>query len=657
MFKKLLIANRGEIAVRIIRTARRLGIRTLAVYSDADAGALHVARADEACRIGPAPASQSYLDGEVIIAVAKRCRAEAIHPGYGFLAENPEFAEAVVQAGLAFVGPPARAIRAMGLKDEAKRLMERAGVPLLPGYHGSAQDLATLTREARRIGFPVLVKPVAGGGGKGMRRVAAAADLERDIEAGRREAIAAFGDGRLMLEKFVTRARHIEVQIMADAHGNMVHLFERDCSLQRRHQKVIEESPAPDMTGGMREKLCAAALAAARSVGYVGAGTVEFLADVSGGLTPERFYFLEMNTRLQVEHPVTECVTGLDLVELQLRVAAGEALTFSQSDVKLNGHAIEARLYAEDAARDFQPQTGRLTHFSFPADPPSRLDTGVEAGDAVSPHYDPLLAKLIVHAATRAEAVARLATVLARGQVAGCTTNLTFLNRLIRHPAVAAGDVDTGLIGEALQPVPRPPMVVLAAAMLLTAGHLQPPRGISPFATLTGFRLWGGEAIHASFGLNGKSLEYMLERDGTCFIVKGGGQSLRFSLLSFDSRTLRLDCGERIETLWYFMHDGLLSVARNGERYDLGLTGGPDASADRGGSGLIVSPVPGLVRKILVVPGEQVRHNAVLAIVEAMKMEFSLKADRDGEVIEINASEGAQIAEGTVLLTIGDARA
>ena len=413
MFGKILIANRGEIAVRVAQTAQRMGIRTVAIYSDADAQALHVRVAEEAFRVGPPAAKESYLSMDAIIAVAKRSGAEAIHPGYGFLSENPDFVDAVERANLVFIGPPAAAIRAMGLKDQARMLMQKAGVPVLPGYNGENQDTEHLAREAARIGFPILIKPVAGGGGKGMHRVDKPEAFTKSLESARREAAAAFGNDRVLIEKFLGKARHIEIQVFADSHGNTLHLFERDCSLQRRHQKVVEEAPAPGMTADLRAVMGKAAIAAARAVGYVGAGTVEFIVDVSKGLSPEAFFFMEMNTRLQVEHPVTEMITGLDLVEWQLRVANGEPLPKQQGDVAISGHAIEARLYAEDPLRNFLPQSGKLEHLQFAQRDSLRIDTGFSQGDAVATHYDPMIAKMIAHGPTRAVAQRKLAEALA----------------------------------------------------------------------------------------------------------------------------------------------------------------------------------------------------------------------------------------------------
>ena len=546
MFTKLLIANRGEIACRVIRTAHRLGIRTVAVCSDADRDALHVAMAGEAWRLGPAEAARSYLDVERVIAAAKAAGADAVHPGYGFLSENPAFAEACEAAGIVFVGPPAGAIRAMGLKDAAKRAMEAAGVPVVPGYHGADQDPATLLAHARGIGFPVLVKAVAGGGGKGLRRADTEAGFAEALEGARREARSSFGDDRVLVERCIERPRHVEVQVFADAHGNAVHLFERDCSLQRRHQKVVEEAPAPGMTEAMRTAMGAAAVAAAKAIGYRGAGTVEFIADASEGLREDRFWFMEMNTRLQVEHPVTERVTGTDLVEWQLRVAAGEPLPAGQAELSITGHAVEARVYAEDPERGFLPATGAIMHLALPPESGDlRIDHGLCEGDAVTAHYDPMLAKVIAHGPDRTAALARLAGALRAFEIAGVTTNLPFLSRLVAHPGFRAGDVDTGLIARGLDtltargPVPEP---VLAAAAMYAAGVLDAPAGgmraaggfigsagavheggaldwpaADPWTVLKGWRPWGEAQQHVRFGIDGKVVE------GTVTFLEGDG--------------------------------------------------------------------------------------------------------------------------------------
>src|SRR5215469_4129846 len=446
MFSSVLIANRGEIAVRIARTARRLGMRTIAVYSEADAGALHTRVCDEAVLIGPASPRESYLAVDKLVDAACRTGAQCVHPGYGFLSENASFAEACEKAGLVFVGPPPAAIRAMGLKDQAKSLMERAGVPVVPGYHGGQQTAAFLKRKAYEIGYPVLIKAVAGGGGRGIRRVDKHAEFEEALAAAQREAMAAFGDARVLIEKYVEAPRHIEIQVMADGHGHVIHLGERDCSLQRRHQKLIEEAPAPGMTAALRAEMGQAAIAAAQAVGYVGAGTVEFIADGSKGLRSGGFWFMEMNTRLQVEHPVTEAITGLDLVEWQLRIAAGEALPLRQQEVSLAGHAVEARIYAEDPARHFLPSSGRITVFDPPAGEGIRVDAGVASGDAVPSAYDPMIAKIIAQAPTRTEALARLAAALRDLVVTGPRVNAPFLRMLAEHPEFRAGRFDTGFI-------------------------------------------------------------------------------------------------------------------------------------------------------------------------------------------------------------------
>ncbi len=491
MFKSVLVANRGEIARRVFATARQLGIETIAVFSEADRDAAHVRDADRAVLIGPAPARESYLVGERIIAAAQAAGAEAIHPGYGFLSENAEFAEAVAKAGLIWIGPPPGAIRAMGLKDAAKSLMAKAGVPVTPGYLGEDQSARTLAAEAGKIGYPVLIKAVAGGGGKGMRLVEAASDFDAALASCQREAKASFGDDRVLLETFVTRPRHIEVQVFGDSHGNVVHLFERDCSLQRRHQKVIEEAPAPGMSDATRDAVTSAAVKAAQAVGYVGAGTVEFIADASAGLRGDRIWFMEMNTRLQVEHPVTEMVTGLDLVEWQFRVAAGEPLPLKQHEITINGHAVEARLYAENPASGFLPSIGRLERFALPEN--VRADTGVEEGDAISPFYDPMIAKLIAHAPTREQAIADLAEACAEVEVWPVKTNAGFLVRCLEMPDFIAGAMDTGLIGhelEALTAPAEPSLEALATAgWAFREGVERAAREATPWVDLKGFRL------------------------------------------------------------------------------------------------------------------------------------------------------------------------
>ncbi|NNK77649.1 MAG: ATP-grasp domain-containing protein, partial [Litoreibacter sp.] len=494
MFSKILIANRGEIACRVIDTCRRLGVAIVAVHSQVDAGARHVAMADEAVALGGATPAESYLRQDAVIAAALKTGAQAIHPGYGFLCENRDFVAAVEAAGLVFIGPSADAIRAMGLKDAAKALMEEAGVPVVPGYHGADQEPGRLEVEAAAIGYPVLIKAVAGGGGKGMRRVDAPEDFLEALEAARAEALGAFGNDTVLIEKFVEKPRHIEVQVFGDGQ-KAVHLFERDCSLQRRHQKVIEEAPAPGMTIQMREAMGAAAVRAARAIHYAGAGTVEFIVDASDGLRADRFYFMEMNTRLQVEHPVTEMITGLDLVAWQLQVAAGGGVPMSQDELRINGHAIEARIYAEDPAAGFLPATGTLEHLSFASG--ARIDTGVREGDVISPYYDPMIAKLTVHGEDRDVALARMTRALQQTRIAGCVTNVGFLSSLVRHEDFAAGDVDTGLIArdlEALAQEPQPCSRSRALASVAAGGF--------ETGSMSGFALWSLPAceVHLSFG-------------------------------------------------------------------------------------------------------------------------------------------------------------
>ena len=637
MFESVLIANRGEIACRIIKTAKRMGLRTIAVYSDADRDALFVRMADEAYRIGPAPARESYLLGDKILEVAKKAKAKAIHPGYGFLSENAEFAEACGKAKIAFVGPPPSAIRAMGLKDAAKSLLEKAGVPVVPGYHGAKQDTAFLRQRASNIGYPVLIKAVAGGGGKGMRRVDRQLDFDEALASAQREAKNAFGDPRVLVEKYITAPRHIEVQVFADRFGNVVHLFERDCSLQRRHQKVIEEAPAPGMNAEMRAAMGKAATDAARAVGYVGAGTVEFIVDGSEGLRPDGFFFMEMNTRLQVEHPVTEAITGLDLVELQLRVAAGERLPFKQHDLKIDGHAVEARLYAEDPARGFLPSTGRLAALSFPQNEDLRVDTGVVQGDSVTPYYDPMIAKLIVHAPTREEALARLADALDETRVAGPHTNLAFLAALCRAPDFVGEQFDTGFIDrnlDALGAVPAGTDRAAAAAALHALLDQPAKSAASPWDVQDGFQLSGTRLLSWPVTLNGEADTIRVAWDGEGLLVDGFDPAADVTLVR-DGHSV------------YALHKGRQTLLGPREAGAGGHEGGD-------GDGAIKAPMHGKIVAIDVKKGQTVTRGTRVAIVEAMKMEHALTAKRDGVVGEIALKPGDQIAEGGVILIIGD---
>ncbi|MDP8993727.1 MAG: acetyl/propionyl/methylcrotonyl-CoA carboxylase subunit alpha [Pseudomonadota bacterium] len=622
MIQSLLIANRGEIACRIIRTARRLGVRTVAVFSDADRNALHVREADEAVHIGPSPARESYLVGEKIIAAARETGAEAIHPGYGFLSENAKFAEAVEAAGLLWVGPPPSAIRAMGLKDAAKKLMQEAGVPVTPGYHGEDQDPERLEKEAGAIGWPVLIKAVAGGGGKGMRRVNDAADFQDMLASCKREAAAAFGDDRVLIEKYVERPRHIEVQVFGDSHGNAAHLFERDCSLQRRHQKVIEEAPAPGMDDATRAAVCEAAVKAAQAVDYVGAGTVEFIADASQGLRADRIWFMEMNTRLQVEHPVTEEITGQDLVEWQLRIASGEPLPLRQEELAIRGHAMEARLYAEDPAHEFLPSTGRLDHFVLPRG--VRIDTGVEEGDRIGPHYDPMIAKLIARGATREEAAERLTDALEQVEVWPVRTNAGFLARAAADPDFRAGEVDTGFIPSRLATLvpnsePGEGVWNLAATALL-ASDFDLAQEQGPWSALQGFRLNASDYRRVALAHKGEvrviesggAVEGMATAEGETVLVFSCGQAFAFTLPG------------------------------------AGGGGGGGTAAD----GTLLSPMPGRVISVEVRQGDQVAKGQKLLTLEAMKMEHSLAAPFDGIVAELAAEAGAQVSEGELLVRV-----
>jgi 3-methylcrotonyl-CoA carboxylase alpha subunit len=608
MLKSLLIANRGEIACRVIRTARRLGVRTIAVYSDADAHALHVREADEAVHIGASPARESYLVGDKIIAAAKQTKAEAIHPGYGFLSENADFADAVIKAGLIWVGPKPDSIRAMGLKDAAKKLMTAAGVPVTPGYMGADQAPKLLAERAGEIGYPVLIKAVAGGGGKGMRLVEKATDFADALASCQREAASSFGNDHVLIEKYIQRPRHIEVQVFGDTHGNVVHLFERDCSLQRRHQKVIEEAPAPDMDAKTREAVCAAAVNAAKAVDYVGAGTIEFIADASEGLRADRIWFMEMNTRLQVEHPVTEEITGVDLVEWQLRVASGEKLPKNQDQLAIKGWAMEARLYAEDPTKGFLPSIGALDLLQFGETEGGRIDTGVFQGAEVSPFYDPMIAKVIARGADREQARKRLGKMLAGSAVWPVKTNASFLVKALEHPAFVSGDVDTGLIGRdgeamAAAATPSPEALTRAAMKLVADGEI-------------GFRLNAAAVPNALFLLDGQPITIRLEGRGAV--------TPALSAIATEQGQAWLLTPWRIASL-----------------------GGGLAS-----NGAILAPMPGKVIVVEVKAGQKVAKGQKLLTLEAMKMEHTLTAPFDGVVAELNTSAGAQVQVEALLARI-----
>ena len=654
MFRKILIANRGEIALRVIATARRMGIATVAVHSDADTTALHVQMADEAVRIGPAPVADSYLRGDAIIAAALRTGAQAIHPGYGFLSENPDFVGDVTKAGLVFIGPSAKAIRAMGLKDAAKVLMQQAGVPVVPGYHGPVQDAGFLADRAAEIGYPVLIKARAGGGGKGMRRVDTPADFPAALQGAQREALASFGDAAVLIERYIPNPRHIEMQVFGDTHGQVVHLFERDCSLQRRHQKVIEESPAPGMTPALRAAMGHAATEAARAIGYSGAGTVEFITD--GSMRPDAFWFMEMNTRLQVEHPASEAVTGLDFVELQLRVAAGEPLPFRQDDLHLNGHAIEARLYAEDVAKGFLPATGRLDHLRFPdgtrfARGPLRIDSGVRQGDVVSPWYDPMLAKIIVHAPTRAQALARLSQALVGCQATGVVTNLAFLQALARHQGFADGQIDTGLIArdlDLLQAAPAPTLPITGLAMLAHCGLLPGAATGDPWRDLANWRHWSPDRHLATLGTEG----HLTALPGGAWQVEIDGQVTQFAVTPRD-HGVTLRHGDHSFGAEVVVTDDLITVFAQGRAHSFQRPK-PDAALDHAiDADSLFAPMPGLVRLVGGTAGQPVRKGQPLIVLEAMKMEHTLTAPRDGCLTEILVSVGDQVSDGALLMRIG----
>ncbi|GGK49831.1 acetyl-CoA carboxylase biotin carboxylase subunit [Salinarimonas ramus] len=651
MLSSVLIANRGEIAVRVIRTARRLGMRTIAVHSDADRDALFVRMADEAHRLGPAPASESYLKIDAILDIARSTGAACIHPGYGFLSERAAFARACAEAGIVFVGPPAEAIDAMGLKDAAKSLVQKAGVPVVPGYHGSRQEPDFLRQKAYEIGYPVLIKAVAGGGGKGMRRVDKVAEFDAALASAQREAQASFGDPRVLVEKYVLSPRHVEIQVFADTHGNVVHLNERDCSLQRRHQKVIEEAPAPGMTPEVRDAMGRAAVEAARAVGYVGAGTVEFIADGREGLRADRFYFMEMNTRLQVEHPVTEAITGLDLVELQFRVASGEPLPFTQEEVPLMGHAVEARLYAEDPERGFLPSTGRLFALSLPEGEDVRVDAGVEAGDQVTPFYDPMIAKIITRGESREEALAALSRALGQTVVAGPRTNAAFLARLVDAPAFRAGTFDTGFIDanlEALGAVPQEadPAAIAAGALSLVAEDVAAARdasrsalreATSPWLAEDGFQLMGLRRTTLPLLVDGERLDahVSFDAEGPAVEIPGATATM----------------GEPEATL--VEADGDVLVLREGRQTRVGLYDPASVDLEHlDAGGLVKAPMHGKVVALFVSEGERVEKGQRLAVVEAMKMEHPLTAPMAGTVSEIAAAAGDQVAEGARILVI-----
>ena len=659
MFSRILIANRGEIACRVIRTARRLGIRTVAVYSDADRNARHVAMADEAVHIGAAPARDSYLLGDRIIAAARHTGAQAIHPGYGFLSENAGFAQACADAGLVFIGPPPAAIRAMGSKSEAKKIMEKAGVPLVPGYHGDDQSPELLAREAERIGYPVLIKASAGGGGKGMRVVEEAGRFADALAGAKREAKAAFADDHVLIEKYLLRPRHIEIQVFADGHGNCVHLFERDCSIQRRHQKVIEEAPAPGMDPARRRAMGEAAVAAARAIGYRGAGTVEFIADQDG-----TFYFMEMNTRLQVEHPVTEAITGQDLVEWQFQVAAGGPLPVGQDQLAIDGHAVEVRLYAEDPARNFLPSTGTLVHLRLPEEGEHvRVDTGVRQGDTVTPYYDPMIAKVIVHDRDRTSALRRMAVLMGDTEVVGVTTNAALLKALCDHPAFVGGEVDTGFIERhratlfaQLKPADDRMLAVATLARLI---EFDGPAGSGdPWNLRNGFRLLdeGHDEVRWREGEREVAVIARRHRDGSLSLDLPGGSlearvghghegrlAIRLGGDTFTASVVRRPTAEGID--YAVFADGASRTLRLVDPLDV-----TQYEASASAEGAVRAPLPGRIIDLRVKAGDTVSRGQPLLVLEAMKMEHTLAAPADGTVKAVRYGVGEQVVEGAELV-------
>ena len=647
MLRSVLIANRGEIACRIWRTAKRLGMRTIAVYSEADAGALHARLCDEAYLIGGAEPRAGYLSSENLLAAARQAGAECIHPGYGFLSENADFAEACRRADIVFVGPPPAAIRAMGFKDQAKILMERAGVPVVPGYHGERQDAKFLREKAYEIGYPVLIKPAAGGGGRGMRRVDNHADFDAALEGAVRESQSAFGVGRILIEKFIPSPRHVEIQIFADSHGNAVHLGERDCSLQRRHQKVIEEAPAPGMTPLLRAEIGAIAVAAAKAVGYRGAGTVEFVADGTRGLRAGGFWFIEMNTRLQVEHPVTEEITGLDLVEWQFRIAAGERLPLTQSQIRFDGHAVEARFYAEDPEHGFLPSTGKIAALELPKN--VRVDSGVEVGAEVTPFYDALIAKLIAHAATREIALERLGNALDATLIAGPHSNVAFLTNLCRSDAFRRGAVDTGFIDRSLAMLGAVPHQRDTAAAALGVVHLlnaaaaskeaaapdqDPLNPDSPWAARDGFQIGGARIVALPVVVDGEDANAVVtyEHDGPHVAIEGASPAR-------DAKA--------------FEAGGDVYVLRGGRQTRVRVKDFSAAATDsHPGNNVVRAPMHGRVMEILAAAGDRVGVGQRLAVIEAMKMEHTLRAPFAAVVIEVPVSSGAQVVEGAPIMVL-----
>ncbi|GJM07619.1 MAG: 3-methylcrotonyl-CoA carboxylase subunit alpha [marine bacterium B5-7] len=660
MFKKILIANRGEIACRVMKTARELGIKTVAVYSDADTHAMHVQMADEAHHIGPSPASDSYLDHARILAIAKQSGAEAIHPGYGFLSENAGFAEDCEKAGIIFIGPPAAAIRAMGSKSVAKRRMEKAKVPMLPGYHGDKQDEKTLLDAAKKIGFPVLLKAAAGGGGKGMRRIDHEKDFSAAFAATKREALKSFADDTLLIEKYLTSPRHVEMQVFSDTHGNHVYLFERDCSIQRRHQKILEEAPAPNLDNAIQTRMGEVAVDAAKAIDYVGAGTIEFLLDVD-----QQFYFMEMNTRLQVEHPVTEMTTKQDLVAWQLHVAAGNPLPCTQAELTQHGHAIEVRLYAEDPANQFLPSTGELALFHVPShDPHVRLDTGVQTGDHITPFYDPMIAKLIVWGNDRHDAITRMQQTLAETHIVGVKNNVALLRRIVAHPDFANAKLSTHFIDmhqDTLMPAPTPmpaDCICLAAVATICQQQDVAIAASDPWAASDAWQSHLPATQILRFEHDGKTLQAMIEFQADnlhCTVSHSETdktQAFSVTNMRLNGQQLHLTINQQPTTAWVVENQDTLVIIHQGESFTLMRWSANHAHTDSNADASLLAPMPGTVAAVMVKVGEQVASGQPLMILEAMKMEHTITAPHEGTVEDVCYNIGDQVNDGAVLLSL-----
>ena len=654
MFDKILNANRGEIACRIIKTAKRLGIQTVAVYSDADKNSLHVRDSDQSFHIGPSPSTESYLQIDNILQVAKECGADAIHPGYGFLSENSEFAKKCNDAGLVFIGPPADSIEKMGKKDVAKRIMEDVGVPVIPGYHGESQDIEYLASVAKKIGYPILIKASAGGGGKGMRIVHSKDEFRDSINAVQRESQSSFGDQSCIIEKYLPKTRHIEVQIFGDNQGNYVHLFERDCSIQRRYQKVIEEAPAPGFSEELRRELGNIAIQVAKAVDYANAGTVEFIADISNGLTIDSIYFMEMNTRLQVEHPVTECITGQDLVEWQFMIAAGESIPVNQNEIRIDGSAIEARIYAEDPTNNFLPSIGKLNHFDLPGGE-IRVDTGVQQNDEISQFYDPMIAKVICHADSRSEVISQLNSVLSKSFIVGVKTNIPFIRKILNHNAFLSGKVETGIVDkniEKLIEIQPPSAEIFAIAALASCGLLDSSECNDPWKFIRGWRNWGKSKCSARIKWQDEISDMQIEIvNNENFSVFDGENSTSIHTSGEHEGEYKLNINDSVEFVRVYGFDEKITVLNDGETFEF-LIPKTDylEEFNTEENNQITAQIPSVIKEIKVNENDSVERGQKLLVLEAMKMEHSINSSRDGVVSEVCVEVGQQVKESEVLI-------